>query len=338
MRFAEIFIKNHIFIFYRCFSGYSGNKCDQIACNQVSNCSNNGQCKDPDICECKPEFEGLFCEIPTCISLKKCSDNGVCNLNQTCSCYQGYTGNDCSIFNCSQVNVCSCFKGLFGPGCQLFAEPNLFAPEYTNKSYDVIQDEFLELNSCILSINATDLDTGRNGLVKYLIQPLYDFEYFRIDSSSGNLTLGKYLFHSLSSLLNIKVQAYDQGTPKRASTTDVRVTIKKVELATSCDDILNTSVSSYEFTTNEIAQNVTIQLKPKSLDTSRQNVTYSLKDTNIDYIKSSIRVDENTGVLYIIDSIKVGRYEISTRGSKLFSKSATHCDTNLTEFDCKAIG
>jgi hypothetical protein len=280
----------------RCFTGYSGNKCDQITCNRVNNCSGNGQCKEPNVCECKPEFVGLFCETPTCTSLKKCSYNGVCNINQTCTCYQGYAGSDCSLFNCSQVNecsnagvcvapnVCSCFKGLDGASCQLLAEPNLYAPEFTNKSYEIILDEFLELNSLILSVNATDQDTGRNGLVKYVIHPLLDFDYFKIDSSSGNLTLSKYLFNSMSNFLSLKVQAYDQGTPKRASSTDVRVIIKKVELANSCDDILNTSVTSYEFTTKEILQNVTIQLKPSLLNTSKYNVTYSLKDTNIDLV------------------------------------------------------
>ena len=64
--------------------------------------------------------------------------------------------------------------------------PNLYAPKFANVSYAATFGEYLALNSLLFAVNATDKDSGRNGLVKYQIQPWGDdYKYFSIDSSKA---------------------------------------------------------------------------------------------------------------------------------------------------------
>ena len=326
----------------RCFTGYFGQKCDQIACDQVQNCSDNGICQEPNVCQCNLAFEGLLCESPTCATLNRCSFNGVCQLNQTCSCLQGYSGADCSQFSCSLVNSCSghgvctapnvclCNQGYDGLSCQYYIGSNLNAPVFANSLYGIAVDEYLELNSFLLSIQATDADLGRNGIVKYLLLPVLDYVYFSVDSTSGNVSLANYLTNTASSTLTFRVQAYDQGTPKMTDNTDVTVSINHVKLSNTCNDILNSTQVSFEYFLDEIASQIhTIPLKPASLDFTR-NVTYYLDTTNDNNVKAAISINLSSGVFSVSQSIATGLYQILADGHEKFNDTAIACDTQIT--------
>ena len=192
-------------------------------------------------------------------ALSRCSYNGECNADQTCTCSQGYSGVDCSLFNCSQVNncsnagtcvapdVCACDEAYDGPACAYPAAANENAPQFVNTTlgYQASLSEYLPLNSFVLSVNATDKDSGRNGLVKYLIQPVLDYKYFSVEATSGRITLAAYLYTALSDALTFRVQAYDQGTPRLAATAQVSITIVRAKLSSTCDDIVSSSVTRY---------------------------------------------------------------------------------------------
>ena len=104
-------------------------------------------------------------------------------------------------------------------------------------------------------MNATDIDKAgsRNSLVSYSIQSLMDFEYVRIDATSGNITLAQSLFLKTDRItLKFRVQAYDHGTPVLATTRDVTLTVLRFKLPSTCDDIVNTSVSSLQLSTSDL--------------------------------------------------------------------------------------
>jgi hypothetical protein len=319
----------------RCYSGYSGPKCELIACNTVQNCSSNGVCREPNICECNEGFEGDFCQIPTCESLNRCSyNNGICNINQTCTCKPGYSGSNCSQIECSKVNncsnngaciapnVCVCNKGYEGSQCQNVIGNNQYAPVFTKNSYTVSCEESLELNSFLLQVNATDRDTGVNGLVKYFIQSKNDFQYFTIDSNTGSITLSSFLKNSLTDQLSFSVLAYDQGMPRKSAVKDVIVTVNRAILPDTCSDTVNMSKNSFEISISKIiGQNFSILLKPTNLNTTSRSVSYSLDSTNDAIVLKYVSINQTGGNLYLSDSVQIGLYQIYTTASAVSGKS-----------------
>ena len=80
---------------------------------------------------------------------------------------------------------------------------------------------------------------------------------------------------------------------------------------------------------NEIsAQTQTIRLKPGNLEA--RNVTYSLDGINTNEVKTYVRLDEASGVLYINESLKTGRYRIVTNGHEAFSDETCVKQVSLT--------
>ena len=209
----------------------------------------------------------------------------------------------------------------------------MYSPIFGKSVYGIAVDEYLELKSCLLTIQATDADSGRNGIVKYLLLPVLDYVYFSIDSTSGNVSLANYLTNSASSTLTFRVQAYDQGTPKMTANTDVTVNINRVKLPNTCNDILNSTQVSFEYFLDEVASQIqTIPLKPASLDstTPSRNLTYSLDATNDNSVKAAISIDPTSGVLFISRSIKTGLYQILADGHEKFNDTTIACDKQLT--------
>ena len=124
---------------------------------------------------------------------------------------------------------------------------NTHVPQFTNISYTATLLEYAALNSFVVQVNATDSDLGRNGLVNYAILPEIDSAYFSVDATSGVVTLISSLRSVASNLLVFKVRAYDQGTPRQAATASVHVAITRVRLVSTCDDIVNASVDTFEY-------------------------------------------------------------------------------------------
>jgi alpha-tubulin suppressor-like RCC1 family protein len=116
--------------FLTCF-----NKSGYMACAYP-----NGYCKDYDVCECNPGFEGVECEI----SLYSCYDkpfelacnipNGVCASHDVCICEYGYIGLECEDYTCygkpsavacsmhgkcASVDNCECDEGWTGYECDI---------------------------------------------------------------------------------------------------------------------------------------------------------------------------------------------------------------------------
>ncbi|CAG9532965.1 unnamed protein product [Cercopithifilaria johnstoni] len=76
-------------------------------CLAVSNCSNNGECIDLNVCRCNVGYEGIDCAQISCSALKNCSQNGYCIAPNICKCFDGWQQQDCSEPTCHLINNCS---------------------------------------------------------------------------------------------------------------------------------------------------------------------------------------------------------------------------------------
>nr|XP_030687106.1 protocadherin-16 isoform X2 [Globicephala melas] len=109
----------------------------------------------------------------------------------------------------------------------LVEDVNDNAPAFSQTLYQVILLEHTPPGSAILSVSATDRDSGANGHVSYhLASPA---EGFSVDPNNGTLftTVGTTaLGHEGPGVVDVVLEARDHGTPARAARTTVHVQLQ----------------------------------------------------------------------------------------------------------------
>lgn len=81
----------------RCHTGYFGERCEFITCEDKQNCNEpNGVCDyTTGFCSCTEKYTGNSCELRSCPN--NCSNNGECDYTTgNCKCDDGWTGDDCA--------------------------------------------------------------------------------------------------------------------------------------------------------------------------------------------------------------------------------------------------
>ncbi|XP_061473408.1 protocadherin Fat 2 [Rhineura floridana] len=95
---------------------------------------------------------------------------------------------------------------------------NNHAPSFTQRSYHSSFDENLPLGTSILSVKATDSDSGENGFITYSIANQRAVP-FAIDPFSGAISVSKLMDYELMQrLYHLRVWASDSGSPFRHQT------------------------------------------------------------------------------------------------------------------------
>ena len=103
----------------------------------MADCSGNGECVAPDVCQCYDGYFASDCGTPdSCPELSDCSGNGVCVSDsgaKSCRCYSGYSGqncsqavckgrNDCSGHGrCVEIDLCECNYGYSNANCSAYS-------------------------------------------------------------------------------------------------------------------------------------------------------------------------------------------------------------------------
>ena len=163
-------------------------------------------------------------------------------------------------------------------------------PEFEKEFYEIDVDETLPKDSQILSLNARDLDKGKNGRLTYAIIEADDAteEYVGILPNSGILFLKQQLDREQVAGLAFSVRVMDHGTPQLGAT--ARVKLNTVDMN---DNAPTFSRPSYEFA---VAEN----LAPDTLvgvvaaadgDTGRNGeISFSLKTAS-----SQFRIESSSG-------------------------------------------
>ena len=91
--------------------------------------------------------------------------------------------------------------------------------------------ENVPINTEVITMKATDADTGSNGAVRYRIRqdPLGNHKTFHINSETGTVTLQKSLDRERQKTYEVRVEAYDLGVPTQLhSEHDLTIYVKNI--------------------------------------------------------------------------------------------------------------
>lgn len=99
------------------------------------------------------------------------------------------------------------------------------SPKFPHDSYVVSVVENTATDSVFLRLHAADPDEGNNGSVSYVIVSGNTGKAFKIDSSSGELSVNGSIDRETIQSYSLVIRASDGGKPSRFSTTTVKITI-----------------------------------------------------------------------------------------------------------------
>lgn len=94
---------------------------------------------------------------------------------------------------------------------------NEYAPEFTTQSYQVIVPENEPLHSIILTINATDRDSGPNGMVRYSLTDDNYRKDFAVDELTGSVSIIEPLDYDTIQEYHLNITARDLGFNSKAT-------------------------------------------------------------------------------------------------------------------------
>ena len=103
---------------------------------------------------------------------------------------------------------------------------NDHVPTFEEKTYSADVKESVSQGSSIITVRASDKDSGKNGEVLYSIKSQSSKpDVFRIEPSTGVISTRLELDRELESSHSIIVEAIDQGAPTGRLTASTSVTI-----------------------------------------------------------------------------------------------------------------
>ncbi|XP_046715382.1 protocadherin alpha-7-like isoform X10 [Silurus meridionalis] len=116
-------------------------------------------------------------------------------------------------------------------------------PVFSQDVYTVHLQENVQIGTVVLKVNATDLDEGLNGEIRYslgsnLNRKLYDV--FDLDTVSGEIRVKGEIDFEMSDVHRLDVLASDKGTPPM--TVNCRVTVKILDVNDNAPEIEITSL------------------------------------------------------------------------------------------------
>ncbi|XP_060102606.1 protocadherin-23 [Heteronotia binoei] len=109
----------------------------------------------------------------------------------------------------------------------LISDINDNPPVFTQDAYQVVIPELTAINDSLLTVCATDRDSGNNGKISYRI--LSSSDAFSVDPKNGSLFLTKpVMYQDKNPIIQLLVEAIDHGNPPLTAVTSVIVHIQDV--------------------------------------------------------------------------------------------------------------
>ena len=168
------------------------------------------------------------------------------------------------------------------------------APTFEKEFYQIDVDESLPKDSQILSLNARDLDKGKNGRLTYAIIES-DSEaqnYVGLLPSSGIIFLKNQLDREKIQSLSLTVRVQDHGVEPKSATAKVKINVVDVN-----DNRPTFSEKSYHFKVNENVPSDFLIGRVEAVDEDsghNAEITFNLKTAS-----KNFRIDGPTGKCYL---------------------------------------
>ncbi|XP_076002325.1 protocadherin-16 [Genypterus blacodes] len=171
------------------------------------------------------------------------------------------------------------------------------APTFTQDLYQVTVSEHLPAGTAVITVTATDRDSGENGKVTYRVMSS-SRSIFYIDPSNGTLFINqKTEFDFENPSILVVVEARDQGTPSLSSIATVHVQVSDIN-----DNAPVFHQSEYRATVSEdgLPGSTVLTLEAADGDLSRDNCGFDFaiasgNSGNAFQIESSVRFLEGRG-------------------------------------------
>ncbi|XP_069002409.1 protocadherin-16 [Embiotoca jacksoni] len=171
------------------------------------------------------------------------------------------------------------------------------APAFTHDLYQITLPEHTPPGSSVITVTATDRDSGENGKITYRVMSSTQ-EGFHIDPSNGTLFINHRVeFDPERPSVSIVIEARDGGSPSLSSLTTVQVQISDVN-----DNAPVFHQSEYRATVSEdtIPGSTVLTFEAFDSDLSRENCGFDFaiadgNEGNAFQIESSVRYLEGRG-------------------------------------------
>ena len=107
-------------------------------------------------------------------------------------------------------------------------EVNLETPQFAQAVYSATVSEDVSISTSVITVTATDGDSGSSGVISYSIVGGNDDNLFIVSRSSGTIFTQSSLDFETKIQHNVVIEAKDNGVPPRSSNTTVVITVTNV--------------------------------------------------------------------------------------------------------------
>lgn len=146
---------------------------------------------------------------------------------------------------------------------------NKYSPVFTALSYQVIVPENEPLSSTILTVSATDIDKGPNGMIRYEISAGNERQEFAIDPISGSITISQPLDYDTIQEYHLNITAQDLGFKPQTAVAMLRITLTDIN---DNAPIFNQTTYKAYISENLPANSVVCQLTATDIDSPKNAI------------------------------------------------------------------
>lgn len=173
-------------------------------------------------------------------------------------------------------------------------DANDFNPVFDPNRYSVSVPEMAPIGTPVLTLRATDADSGTNANLIYSIADPINMNVFEVNETSGVISVAGVLDFETIRVYSFRVIVADQGLPSRNDSAQVEITVTDSNDHTP---LFNQSEYSAVIRENLASGTTLLRVFAEDADTDPENtvITYSL---GISEGSENFGIDPETGVVY----------------------------------------
>ncbi|WAR26920.1 FAT4-like protein [Mya arenaria] len=191
-------------------------------------------------------------------------------------------------------------------------------PIFTQNLYTANLDENVANPTTVLTVAATETDTGASGTITYSIKSGTGTSRFTIDETTGVISTNADIDFEVLSSYDLIVEAKDSGASPLSSTCYVRITIIDMNDNTPVFPGENIAVSISEATAPDTEVTVALATDSDSVYGNNNVIVYSFST-----VQAKFKIHQNTGSITVKDTL-----DRETATSHTFIVFATDQGTN----------